>query len=597
VGAGDPCDDALDCTTGVCIPGVGCEVGGGACAIEGACWASGAPSPDDVCGVCDPAADPRAWSPSGVVSCEDTDDCTTEDECQGAACAGTPYSCEDGLDCTDDACDGRGGCTSQLRPEQCLIAGQCQADGDPNPQNPCEGCDPARSSQAWVADDAAVPADDGIPCTQDTCAGGQAVHTPDDARCNGTEVCATCAGGCAPLPTLDVDYAGSVEAPGDAATCTVTDVADLACLECGALVGMTSLVRETFSGCPRLEDLGWTVGANPPDCWSDELYLWLGETATFSRTVDTSDFDRVRLCFEQAEDSPGVADSLTVEIDAGAGWVEVWSDPGAPVWGYSTYLPRCVDLDTVVPAAADNASLEIRFTMEGGNLGLQATWLDTVAVDAWHDSYLSWPGPVVSDDFGGCDLGGWNAGAGAPACPITTGGLQGEEALEANGVTWEISRSVDLSDRCEDVVVGLSHAWLAGGSGDGRARLYYDDGGGEQRAWTHRAGADSLEQLQEFVVNLSHRKPDLRFDPDVDVRIEADAAGVAGTYVWLDDVWVDGAVCESGAGLIGVGAPVAAGVGEATVSVDSPVQASVFLECTWAGRPATLARDRIVFEN
>jgi slime mold repeat-containing protein len=71
-------------------------------------------TPLDQChlaGVCNPGtgvcSNPN--QPDGT-GCNDGDLCSFPDTCTGGVCGGTPYSCDDGSPCTDDSCDGSGGC-------------------------------------------------------------------------------------------------------------------------------------------------------------------------------------------------------------------------------------------------------------------------------------------------------------------------------------------------------------------------------------------------------------------------------------------------------------------------------------------------------
>ncbi len=111
--------------------------------------------------------------------CDDGDPCTMDDRCidRGAVCAGTPYSCDDALACTRDVCLGDGTCEHTLRNGRCLIDGVCHAEGQSNPENPCEACVTPQQSDAWSADDHGR-CDDGNPCTtDDRCFGGACVGT------------------------------------------------------------------------------------------------------------------------------------------------------------------------------------------------------------------------------------------------------------------------------------------------------------------------------------------------------------------------------------------------------------------------------------
>jgi len=78
----------------------------------------------------------------------------------------------------------------------CVISGVCYADGETNPDNSCEYCDPDVSTSAWQVAADGVACDDEVWCNgEDTCTDGACDdHTgspcPDDGRwCNGAETC------------------------------------------------------------------------------------------------------------------------------------------------------------------------------------------------------------------------------------------------------------------------------------------------------------------------------------------------------------------------------------------------------------------------
>lgn len=78
--------------------------------------------------------------------------------------------CSDGLHCTLDALTERG-CVHALLPGYCLIDGQCFASEASNPNNLCEECNPAKSTEAWSSDN--ITCNDGVACTYaDRCGGG-----------------------------------------------------------------------------------------------------------------------------------------------------------------------------------------------------------------------------------------------------------------------------------------------------------------------------------------------------------------------------------------------------------------------------------------
>ena len=63
--------------------------------------------------------------------CVDGDACTIGDHCEQGVCLGLPIACDDGNPCTDDLCDGLGGCTSEFNQaacddgDPCTVADQC----------------------------------------------------------------------------------------------------------------------------------------------------------------------------------------------------------------------------------------------------------------------------------------------------------------------------------------------------------------------------------------------------------------------------------------------------------------------------------------
>ncbi|MFT7623130.1 MAG: hypothetical protein ACI9WU_002307 [Myxococcota bacterium] len=138
--------------------------------------------------------------------CDDDDPCTADDACDAeGVCAGAAYSCDDGFDCTLDACDGTGGCGYVVAALSCLIDGVCVEAGEPEPGNDCRGCLPSVALHAWTNDDTS-PCEDGDGCTVgDTCKAGACVGGPapsceDDDQCT-VDACPD-AGGCANMPIV-----------------------------------------------------------------------------------------------------------------------------------------------------------------------------------------------------------------------------------------------------------------------------------------------------------------------------------------------------------------------------------------------------------
>ncbi|MEC9073326.1 MAG: hypothetical protein VX938_13130, partial [Myxococcota bacterium] len=160
-------------------------------------------------GVClcdDPTAEDTVEDPGDVVETDEPPLCVSDDEC------------DDGIPCTVDACKDDG-CDNILPAGYCVIEDSCVSAGTPNPDNPCEACDPNSELYSWKAQHE-KPCDDGNACTtndacdKDVCR-GELLSCDDGLFCNGQE---TCDGdlGCIPgeAPLLD-----------DAVACTV-DVCD-----------------------------------------------------------------------------------------------------------------------------------------------------------------------------------------------------------------------------------------------------------------------------------------------------------------------------------------------------------------------------------
>jgi hypothetical protein len=134
------CDDANPCTDDVCVDLVGCENSpntascddGDACTEADLCLGgeckSGTPLICDDLNVCtsdqcnnttgcqyDPTAGP----------CDDGDPCSIDDQCTAGVCqSGSLIDCDDGVECTVDACDGDQGCTHTPTSPDCCEYGE-----------------------------------------------------------------------------------------------------------------------------------------------------------------------------------------------------------------------------------------------------------------------------------------------------------------------------------------------------------------------------------------------------------------------------------------------------------------------------------------
>jgi len=99
-------DAACDPADGGCLPP--CD----GCRIDGACIAAGLQNPETLCQICDPARDPRAWSPNDGLVCDDGRYCTQLAACSDGQCARVLAR-----DCGFDSCN-----ETQRR---CVCSGDC----------------------------------------------------------------------------------------------------------------------------------------------------------------------------------------------------------------------------------------------------------------------------------------------------------------------------------------------------------------------------------------------------------------------------------------------------------------------------------------
>ena len=97
--------------------------------------------------------------------CDDKDPCTIDDECVAQVCQGTPYACDDGRPCTDNECDGVGGCEFPVHQGFCLVGNVCTEHGTLNAANTCERCDTDLNKIGWSKQADLEACEDGNPCT------------------------------------------------------------------------------------------------------------------------------------------------------------------------------------------------------------------------------------------------------------------------------------------------------------------------------------------------------------------------------------------------------------------------------------------------
>jgi hypothetical protein len=137
------CDDGSDCTVDACDSETGtCQHKpvAGKCAIGGACISAGQPNPNAAaCALCDPQQDATGWSVK-------PDFCLIEGQCVKDGSPHPQLGCA-ACDPLLDAGDWSG------VPGTCAIDGACYAAGDTKPDAPCLTCDPAGSGSGWTLKD------------------------------------------------------------------------------------------------------------------------------------------------------------------------------------------------------------------------------------------------------------------------------------------------------------------------------------------------------------------------------------------------------------------------------------------------------------
>ena len=203
------CDDGDECTVGDlcsaagdCFPGVnecGCQsdseciqdddvCNGTLICVEGDCVTD--PTTIIDCGASSSACFTLECVPSDgscveavvvdPIPCDDADNCTSGDVCQGGACKGVTTQCDDGKPCTADACVAGQGCV------------YTPTDG------PCEDGDLCTTGET---------------CQTGSCSGGVAVDCKDDTACT-SDFC---------LPSVGCKHSPAVGSCNDKDACTTDD--------------------------------------------------------------------------------------------------------------------------------------------------------------------------------------------------------------------------------------------------------------------------------------------------------------------------------------------------------------------------------------
>ncbi len=202
-----PCDDLNPCThqdyckSGVCV---------------------GQPLPcydDNPCTLdtCDPKEGCAFVATADGAGCDDKDPCTSQEYCLDGTCVGESKSCDDGIPCTIDTCEG-GACIHLPPPGHCATAAGCTPVGSNPVDAPCLVCAATDVLVADPSQDGQACSDDGIPCTEDRCSSGVCLHPP------APQTCVTADGGCVGVgeeiaPCLVCADTGIGQASGVGAPC------------------------------------------------------------------------------------------------------------------------------------------------------------------------------------------------------------------------------------------------------------------------------------------------------------------------------------------------------------------------------------------
>ena len=140
---------------------------------------------------CDPLA--GCQKTAGEGECDDGNPCTSKDGCTKGACKGIASNCNDGIDCTYDACnDKTGKCGHTAKNDLCNDGEACTTDACDSAKGcthtatqgaKCDDGDPCTKGDICVASvckpGATAACDDGDLCTQDNCAPtGACTHPP-----------------------------------------------------------------------------------------------------------------------------------------------------------------------------------------------------------------------------------------------------------------------------------------------------------------------------------------------------------------------------------------------------------------------------------
>ncbi|MFT5433153.1 MAG: hypothetical protein ACI9OJ_003858, partial [Myxococcota bacterium] len=181
---GASCNDGFPCTSNEKCNEGACEGG-----LPTVCAADGDPCTDESC---EPGVGCIGTQKADGTSCDDSDECTIDETCDGGLCSGAPLACTTENDCLFPQCDSGLGCLFVSQADgaacddgnPCTQATQCDVGGClggiavncPAPEDPClvSFCDVSTGQCTTGPAPDGGQCDDGNPCTlSDLCGGGE----------------------------------------------------------------------------------------------------------------------------------------------------------------------------------------------------------------------------------------------------------------------------------------------------------------------------------------------------------------------------------------------------------------------------------------
>jgi hypothetical protein len=647
-GVDEDCDGLTDehwvagtCGLGVCEATETCVAG-----VEDCTPGSPTGADDDCNGIdedCDGTPDDGWVSYTcGVDACAGTATCVAGAEDCTPAPAGT--SCNDGVACTHtDVCDTLGGCAGTMY--ACPMPGTCE---DSVSCDGLGGCLTTYSS-------AGTSCTDPWACTEtDQCDGlGTCEGTPNDSLCSSGELCRPeCfpSSGCGTEPGyLDLDCPDTRTLPADA-SCTIDldSVAGQAgCIACDVEVGQVVLSRTTFDGTSGCGIDGWTMtsgslcydsvtsctpsGGGRSCCATADSNVLRNiggdcrlrtmrngncgggyEEWQITRTHDFRGLSDIQVCFRIADWDATTNEGILLYAEDSTHSTRVFCLNGPPVQGPipvdGLEWPYCVSLPSW---AEDNGAVTLRFIGHSESFD-EALYLDDIVVRAWSDTCAPTRSTVFSEDFEPCPVSnpipnGWNgwtvAGLGGPGsgpdcgnwCSGGTGGARVDDdewimthAVDASTLDGDVRLCFDVGDSLGDWNEWIAADFDATGTGSSWQEAWY---------WENEWGSDGT--CTQVCVNLSDIDPSVNNNPDLLIRFWL-SSNTPGERVFLDDVFVDGAVYCPGTGLASIGSISDLGGGSYSLTLSDDVgrPLGAHVTCSWDTPPApVLDRDTTWFRS